>query len=230
MTVLLLALGLVGRSDAQATPPSPTVWVTDTAGFLSSGSKDALNTRLESYQRTSGHQLLVWIGKTTGQVPIEDWGVRTFKAWQLGRKGMDDGIALFIMADDRTARIEVGYGLEEKVPDSIASRIIAESIVPRIQAGDRDGAVTAGVDKLIGAIGGEGAPAAPVVPPTPIPLWQKIVLGIFVVIIVALGVRYPRFGFYLIYILSSMTGRGSGGGGSGGGGGKSGGGGASGKW
>ena len=204
--------------------------MTDTAGFLSSGSKDALNTRLESYQRTSGHQLLVWIGKTTGQVPIEDWGVRTFKAWQLGRKGMDDGIVLFIMADDRTARIEVGYGLEEKVPDSIASRIIAESIVPRIQAGDRDGAVTTGVDKLISAIGGEGAPAASLVPPTPIPFWQKVVLGIFVVIVVALAIRYPRFGFYLIYILASMTGRGSGGGGSSGGGGKSGGGGASGKW
>ena len=204
--------------------------MTDTAGFLSSGSKDALNARLESYQRTSGHQLLVWIGKTTGQVPIEDWGVRTFRAWQVGRKGMDDGIVLFIMADDRTARIEVGYGLEEKVPDSIASRIIAESIVPRIQAGDRDGAVTTGVDKLIGAIGGEGAPSAPVAQPTPIPLWQKVVLGIFVVIIFGLAIRYPRFGFYLIYILSSMMGRGSGGGGSSGGGGKSGGGGASGKW
>jgi uncharacterized protein len=225
-----LALGLVGRSDAQVTPPAPTQWVTDTSGFLSTVNRDALNTRLESYQRTSGHQLLVWIGKTTGQVPIEDWGVRTFKAWQLGRKGMDDGIVLFIMADDRTARIEVGYGLEGKVPDSIASRILTESIAPLIQTGDRDGAVTAGVDKLLGAIGGEGAPAAPVVPPTPIPLWQQIVLGIFVVIIVALAIRYPRFGFYLIYVLASITGRGSGGGGAGGGGGKSGGGGASGKW
>ena len=46
------------------------------------------------------------------------------------------------MAADRKLRIEVGYGLEAQVPDAIASRVINDVIVPRIQAGDRDGAVT----------------------------------------------------------------------------------------
>jgi uncharacterized protein len=67
--------------------------------------------------------------------------VKAFQASKVGRKGLDDGLILFIMADDRRQRIEVGYGLEGEVPDAMASRIINEIIVPRLQAGDRDGAV-----------------------------------------------------------------------------------------
>ena len=51
---------------------------------------------------------------------------------------------------EREMRIEVGYGLEEKVPDAIASRAIREVIAPRIQAGDADGALDAGVGALLG--------------------------------------------------------------------------------
>ena len=63
---------------------------------------------------------------------------------------------------DRQIRIEVGYGLEGVVPDAKASRIIREVMVPRIQAGDRDGAITGAVDELVGLIGGDsGTVAAP---------------------------------------------------------------------
>ena len=89
--------------------------------------------------------------------------MRTFAAWRVGRKGLDDGLVLFVFAKDRKVRIEVGYGLEDQVPDAIASRIIREVIVPRIQAGDQDGALAAGVGALLEAIGpdlaGRGAPA-----------------------------------------------------------------------
>jgi len=63
------------------------------------------------------------------------------------------------MSADRKLRFEVGYGLEGDVPDVTASRIINEVIVPRIQAGDRDGAVVAGMDAVMGVIGGQGLPA-----------------------------------------------------------------------
>jgi uncharacterized protein len=45
--------------------------------------------------------------------------------WKLGRKGFDDGVAMFVFAKGRTIDLEVGYGLEDKVPDAVASRIIA---------------------------------------------------------------------------------------------------------
>src|SRR5262245_42523186 len=105
---------------------------------MSRGAADALDSRLPSYERSTGHQLIVYIGQTAGDAPIEDWAVRAFEKWKVGRKGIDDGLILFIMAADRKLRFEVGYGLEPVVPDAIAKRVINDVIVPRIQSGDRD--------------------------------------------------------------------------------------------
>jgi uncharacterized protein len=136
-------------------PPAPTQWVTDTAGALSTSTRAALNQRLATYAKTTGHQVIVWIGSTTGDTPLEDWTIRAFTAWKPGRKGLDDGAALFLFMRDRKLRIEVGYGLEDKLTDAVAAEIIRNDIVPRLKAGDADGAVTAGVNGMLAAIEGE---------------------------------------------------------------------------
>jgi uncharacterized protein len=89
-------------------PAPPQRWLTDTVHFLSAGTAAELDSRLEGYERSSGHQLLVYIGDTTGGVPIEDWAVKAFESWKVGRKGLDDGLVIFIMATDKHMRIEVG--------------------------------------------------------------------------------------------------------------------------
>src|SRR5205823_2012666 len=129
---------------------------TDSAGFMSPAAASSLDSRLAAYQRSTGHQLIVYIGQTTGDAPIDDWAVRAFQKWKVGRKGIDDGLVLFIMAADRKLRLEVGYGLEGQVPDAIAIRVIDDVIVPRIPAGDRDGAVNAGMDAVMTVRSGGG--------------------------------------------------------------------------
>ena len=229
VAVFLLAVGLVA-SAAPPLPSPPTEWVTDTAGFLSEPTRQALNVRLEAYERSSGHQVLVWVGKTTGETPLEDWTVRAFQAWHVGRKGLDDGLVLFVFANDRKARIEVGYGLEGQVPDAIASRIINDVMIPRIQANDRDGAVTEGVNQLVATLGGSAsAPKPAAAPPQPLGWFQILLLVLGGIALILLAIRYPTLVLYLLSIFV-RGGRSSGGGGFGGGGGKSGGGGASGKW
>jgi uncharacterized protein len=136
-------------------PASPTQWVTDTAGFLTAPTVGQLNARLRAYQHATGHQVLVYIAPTTGTTPLEDWTVRAFHAWKIGRKGLDDGLALFIFPSDRKLRIEVGYGLESTIPDAVAARIIRDTITPDIRAGHPDQAVTDGVGQILGTIGGE---------------------------------------------------------------------------
>jgi uncharacterized protein len=229
-----------------AAPPAPTQWVTDGAAFLSDGARASLDAELEDYQRRTGHHVLVWIGQTADGVPVEDFAVRAFEAWRVGRKGVDDGLVLFVFPEERKVRIEVGYGLEGQVPDAIASRIIREEIVPRIRAGDRDGAILAGVAGLVGAI--DGRPAAierapgglpggderPARAPRGLSTAEKIVAGLVVVLFLILLVTNPSLAIYLLFSILS-GGRGGGGfGGSGGGysggGGRSGGGGATGSW
>lgn len=229
---------------AEAPPPTPpTRWVTDSAGFLAEATRQQLDGQLEAYQRQAGHHVLVWIGLTTGDVPLEDFTVRAFAAWQVGRKGLDDGLVLFVFADDRKVRVEVGYGLEGQVPDAIASRIIREAILPRIQAGDRDGAIREGVAALLAAIEGPAgtvpesavgvAPTRGSPPPEPrsLGLGQKVVLVLAALAFLVLFATNPSLALYLLFsVLSGGRGGGGGGGGYSGGGGRSGGGGASGSW
>jgi len=229
-------------------PPAPTRWVTDEAGFMSAEAAKKLDAQIGEYARVSGHQLLIYIGKTTGDAPIEDWAVRAFKAWKIGRKGMDDGLALFIFADDRRLRLEVGYGLEDKVPDAIASRIINEIITPRIKTGDRDGAVIAGIGAIAQVISGQGLPASAgaqrsgrVAERKPLTLGQLIFFGILAVLLIGFVITNPQLAMLLMIMFLSgrgggrggfggSSGFGGGGGGFSGGGGSSGGGGASGSW
>lgn len=215
-------------------PAAPERWVTDRAGFLSPAAVAELDGRLDAYAQGTGHQLLVYVDRTTGGVPIEDWSVRAFQRWRVGRRGIDDGLVLFVFADDRRVRIEVGYGLEERVPDALAARIIGERIEPRLRSGDHDGALRDGVAALIATIGGAPAGGAANPPPAPISRWKLIAGVIAVVFFLILLVTHPQLAWLML--LSIGSGRGGGGGGWGGGGGfsggggRSGGGGASGSW
>ena len=227
-----------------AVPASPTAWVTDTANFMSPAASADLNNRLNAYQQQTGRQLLVWIGRTTGDTPIEDFAVRAFDSWRPGRQGIDDGLILFIMADDRRLRIEVGYGLEGDVPDAVASRIINQIIVPQIRAGNGDAAVTLGME-AVAVAAGQPLPAGgfPIQRPAqrqPIGTFQLVFYAILGLVFLFILVTNPSLAIYLL--ASTMSGRhrggGFGGGGGGwgggggfrGGGGRSGGGGASGSW
>lgn len=202
--------------------------MTDRAAFLSPSVAQELDARLGDYAGQTGHQVLVYIDRTTGGVPIEDWAVKAFDRWRVGRKGIDDGAVLFVFKDDRKLRIEVGYGLEAKVPDAVASRIISEQTVPRMRVGDNDGALKSGVDALLGAIGAPGEATAPA---KRISGWRLVLGGIVLVLLIAFAITHPSLAWLMLMTIASGRGGGGGrGGGFSGGGGRSGGGGASGSW
>ena len=245
----LLLLGLVLPALALGTPvpPAPARWCTDEAGFLTDSARRELDAELEAYERQTGRQIVVYIGSTTGGVPIEEWAVKAFEAWGVGKKGKDDGAALFVFAQDQALRIEVGYGLEGDLPDAVANRIIQEVMVPKIQAGDRDGAVRAGVAAMLKAASAQsweegGAGAASTQDPgpkvtrtgTPMKTWHVVVMVIIGIAFLILLITHPSLALWLLFqILSAAVSGGGGGGGGGGfsgGGGRSGGGGASGRW
>jgi uncharacterized protein len=240
----LLLAGLAGTALGQSAdvPRSPDRWVTDKAGFLSAATVDELDSRLETFERTTGRQIIVYIDKTTGGTPLEEWASKAFQAWKVGRKGLDDGLAVFIMAEDRKVRVEVGYGLEELVPDITAGRVINDIMVPAIRNGDNDAAVAGAVDAFLRAIAGEGEAGAEAGSGEAqgaarakggFSKGQKALSVIAVVFFLILFITNPRLALWLLFSLLSGGGGGRGGrgGGSfGGGGGRSGGGGASGSW
>jgi uncharacterized protein len=232
-------------------PPTPDHFVTDNAEALSATTRGSLEDKLQRYERSTGHQVIVWIGQTTGDVPLETWTVETADHWKVGRRGHDDGAVLFIFMQDHKARIEVGYGLESSLTDADSYRIIQNVIVPLMRSGDVDGAVSSGVAAMLTTITPSYAAVTP--PPEAAQdngnsafMWLIIaivILSILVPIVIQLlvfwkvghlitsrGSRGAFFGGFSGFSGGGGFGGGSFGGGFSAGGGGFGGGGASGGW
>jgi uncharacterized protein len=228
-------------------PPTPDHRVTDPTGVLSSATRTSIENELQAYEAATGHQIIVWIGQSTGGVPLETWTGETADHWKIGRRGRDDGAVLFLLMQDRKARIEVGYGLESALTDADSYRIIENDIAPRMRAGDVDGAVSSGVAAMLTTISPSYQGVTP--PPQAAPAGTSddtvwIVVAIFllflvlpiVVRIIAMALfghvvmRGARGGFFGGAFSSFGGGGGFGGGGFSAGGGGFGGGGASGGW
>jgi uncharacterized protein len=147
---------------ALAVPPTPTHYVTDTVNALSSSAHDSVENRLRAFEEKTGDQVIVWIGDTTGDAPLEEWTAQTGHVWQIGHKNKDNGAILFVFMHDRKVRIEVGYGLESTLTDAQSAHIISDTILPAMRRGDVDAAVQGGVSGMLGVIDPSYAPASPV--------------------------------------------------------------------
>ncbi len=120
------------------------------------GEAEALNAKLEQFERDTSNQILIWVDEKIPEgFTLEDFTVRAAQKWGAGQKKEDNGAILFVFTGDRKVRIEVGYGLEGAVPDVTAKRIIENEIVPRFREGDYPGGVAAGADAMMAATKGE---------------------------------------------------------------------------
>ncbi|MYN08597.1 TPM domain-containing protein [Pseudoduganella aquatica] len=160
--LLLLCWALAGCAAGQdglvPIPPlnSP---VTDVAGVLDATQIQRLEADLRAFEQRKGSQIAVLIVPTTRPEAIEQYAMRVAEQWKLGRNKIDDGAILVVAKNDRSLRIEVGYGLEGALNDATAKRIIDEIIVPRFRRNDFNGGIVAGVDKIISIADGESFPA-----------------------------------------------------------------------
>jgi uncharacterized protein len=153
--LLFLALGVAW---AQVAVPPLTARVTDLTGTLTREQQSGLERMLQEFEARKGSQLAVLLVPTTAPEAIEQFSLRVAEQWKVGRKKIDDGAILVVAKDDRTLRVEVGYGLEGVLNDATASRIIREVIVPRFREGDFYGGINAGLDRMMRVIDGEPLP------------------------------------------------------------------------
>ena len=159
-TVLAAAFALLMAASVQAQSPIPplTSPVVDTTGTLSAAEIALLERQALALQQRKGSQLQILIVQTTRPETIENYAQRVFDSWKLGRTGVDDGVLLLVAKDDRTVRIQPGYGLEGAIPDIAAGRVIQEYLVPRFRAGDFAGGIGDATAQLVRLIDGEPLP------------------------------------------------------------------------
>lgn len=148
---LLFLVGLAGTVSALE-PFTVNQYVTDRAGMMGEAEAGQLSRALARYAGATGNQLLVITVPGLEGRELVEYTEALFERNQPGEKGKDNGLILFVAQKERQIRIEVGYGLEEAVPDGKAGKIVREVIAPRFKAGDFSGGIIAGVNALIRAI------------------------------------------------------------------------------
>ncbi len=141
-------------------------YVTDQVGILTESEQTGLSQELYQYAENTGNQILVVIIPSLKGDDLEGFTEKLFEHNKPGLKGKDNGLILLVAKEEQKIRIEVGYGLEESVPDGRAGMIIRNEITPRFQNGDFYGGIRAGVYTIIKSISPdyniEGYQATPV--------------------------------------------------------------------
>ena len=251
-SVLFLCLLVTSTGMAVDIPDKPSNYVVDLAGLVDGATENKLNQYLQELEQKTTAQLVVLTITSLDGESIEDFSLKiAHDKWRLGQRGKDNGILFLISAKDRKYRIEVGYGLEGVLPDSLAGSLGRQVLVPYFKKGAYSEGIFATALVMANKIAEDAEVTITGMPTVNYDAGQaprgksggpfSSVFGIIILILlVFLFIKNPRL--FMMFFLASMLGgrRGSWGGGGGfggggggfggGGGGGFGGGGASGGW
>lgn len=153
----ILPLLWAGSVLAYVSPGTPSGYVNDFAGVLSAAQKQSLEARLSTFAASTTNEITaVTVSSMEGDY-IEHYAVQLFEEWGIGSARNNNGVLILLALEERAVRIEVGYGLEGALPDSVADRIIRTEMVPALQEGNYAEALRRGSEAIMAATSGEYA-------------------------------------------------------------------------
>jgi uncharacterized protein len=113
-------------------------YVNDYAGMISPSVKSRIVEELRAFEQSDSTQIVLLTIPSLEGENIEEFGIKVAERWKIGQQQKDNGVLLIVSKEERKIRIEVGRGLEGKLTDLMAGRIIDQVITPRFRQGDFD--------------------------------------------------------------------------------------------
>lgn len=150
----LVFLVCAGRAHGLAVPPLKG-YVNDYANIISPGARAQLHQELWDFEQSDSTQVVVLTVESLEGDALESFSIRVAETWKIGQKGKDNGAILLVAKKERKTRIEVGRGLEGKLTDLTAGRIVQLVINPQFKRGDFDAGFLSGIRAVIDATRGE---------------------------------------------------------------------------
>lgn len=126
---LLLALSLALPVQAAGSlPPRPDgdIYVNDYASMLSSTTRQRISQAASRLDEDTTAQVAVVTVESLDDSTVEEYANKLFQSWGIGDKTQNNGILILIAKQEHKARIEVGYGLEGRINDAKAGRILRD--------------------------------------------------------------------------------------------------------
>jgi len=135
--------------------PSLQGYVNDYADMMSASTKAKIESELTAFEKSDSTQIVILTIPSLQGESLEDYSIKVVESWKIGRKGKDNGVLLLVASRERKIRVEVGRGLEGKLTDLTAGRIVDLVIKPKFKRGEFDAGFAAGIHSLIDAARGE---------------------------------------------------------------------------
>jgi uncharacterized protein len=127
-------------------------------GILDNTSVVQINAVLQSLEADTKAEVAVVVLGSIEDDGIEDFAVRLFQQWGIGKKGLDNGLLILFVLDQRAVRFETGYGLEGVLPDAICKRIQMQTMIPAFKNGDYDKGLLQAIKQIATLIRNEPVP------------------------------------------------------------------------
>lgn len=129
--------------------PAPSGFVNDFAGVIKQNEKTELENLLTDFEKQTTNEIAIATVKNMNGDYIENFAVKAFEEWKVGKDGKDNGILILVAVEERKVRIEVGYGLEGDITDARAGDIIRQEITPEFRNGNYGAGLKNAVNALI---------------------------------------------------------------------------------
>ncbi|MDD3727224.1 MAG: TPM domain-containing protein [Dysgonamonadaceae bacterium] len=140
-------------------PMSPPRLVNDFANVFSETERQTLENKLRTYNDTTSTQIYVITVRDLDGYAISDYSFRLGEKWGIGQKQKDNGAVILIKPKIGNSRgeafIAVGYGLEARINDAYAGRIVRDRMIPYFKENDYFSGVNAAIDSMIKRLAGE---------------------------------------------------------------------------
>ena len=148
------ALALTATASAQPQPPELTKPVNDFTGRINAASVQQLDAMIRALQEKTGDVVVVAVVDTVEPNDMAEYVVKMFEnhGRGIGQRGKDNGLLMLVAINDRKARIEVGYDLEQFITDGYAGETIRQTMAPDFRRGDYGAGLVAGATRIIGRI------------------------------------------------------------------------------
>jgi uncharacterized protein len=122
---------LVKQASAALSLPNPTreFYVNDFANILSAETKQYVyDISLELFKQTKA-QLVVVTASSLNQKDIREYNLELSRKWGVGDKTLQNGLVVLLAPNERQVDVCVGTGLEGKINDAKAGRLLDEYAV-----------------------------------------------------------------------------------------------------
>ncbi|MBA1376637.1 TPM domain-containing protein [Pseudomonas brassicacearum] len=152
LVLLLWVFAITAQAELKF--PALTGRVVDAAQLLDPSVRTQLDAQLKAHEQATGEQVVVVTLANLQGASIEDFGYQLGRHWGIGQKDKNNGALLIVARDDRKLRIEVGYGLEDRLTDAQSSVIINQVITPAFKTGNFNKGISDGVAAMLVVLGG----------------------------------------------------------------------------